>query len=61
MGRVQLEQLLTDRAQQLGDRFDLGSFHDQFLSFGLIPISMIRWEMTGKDDQAQRLWERLRR
>jgi hypothetical protein len=59
MGRIQLEQLLAERAQQLGDSFDLGRFHDEFLAYGLIPISMTRWEMTGEDDEAQALWDEL--
>jgi len=51
IGKVQLEQLFSDRANQLGRDFDLKKFHDEFLGEGLIPISLIRWEMTGKDDQ----------
>ncbi len=56
MGKVQLEKLLSDRALQLGDDFDLGVFHDQFLAAGSIPISLIRWEMTGLDDEVNALW-----
>ncbi len=56
MGKVQLEQLLAERSRQLGDKFHLGRFHDEFLSAGPIPISLIRWEMTGKDDEIRRLW-----
>ena len=51
MGKVQLEQLLSARALQLGEDFDLGEFHDAFLAAGPIPISLIRWEMTGLDDE----------
>lgn len=61
VGKWQLEHLLADRSRQLGDKFDLGEFHDQFLGFGLIPFSMIRWEMTGLDDEARPLWEEARR
>jgi hypothetical protein len=53
MGKLQIEQLLAERAQQLGEKFDLGKFHDDFLASGTIPISLIRWEMTGADDQVQ--------
>ena len=51
MGKIQIDQLLADRAIQLGDRFNLKEFHDQFLAAGMIPISLIRWEMTGLDDE----------
>lgn len=56
-GKVQMEKLLADRARQLGDNFDLGKFHDEFLASGPIPISLIRWEMTGLDDEAKKLWQ----
>jgi len=53
MGKLQMENLLNERARQLGDKFDLGTFHDEFLASGPIPISLIRWEMTGQDDQVR--------
>jgi uncharacterized protein (DUF885 family) len=55
MGKVELEKLLSERAMQLGDKFDLQRFHDEFLQAGVIPISLIRWEMTGRDDEIQRM------
>jgi uncharacterized protein (DUF885 family) len=55
MGKVELEKLLSDRAMQLGDKFDLQRFHDEFLQAGVIPISLIRWEMTGRDDEIQHM------
>jgi hypothetical protein len=57
MGKVQLEALLSARALQLGDAFDLGEFHDAFLAAGPIPIALIRWEMTGLDDEVRWLRE----
>ena len=55
MGKVELEKLLSERAMQLGDKFDLQRFHDEFLGAGVIPISLIRWEMTGRDDEIRRM------
>ena len=55
IGKTQMEQLVADRARQLGDTFRLGAFHDEFLSKGMIPISLIRWEMTGRDDEMRAL------
>ncbi len=51
MGKVEIERLLAERSHQLGERFRLGEFHDQFLAAGTIPVSLIRWEMTGKNDE----------
>ena len=56
-GKVQMEKLLADRARQLGKEFDLGKFHDEFLSYGPIPIVLIRWEMTGLDDEVKIFWQ----
>ncbi len=57
MGKIQMDQLLADSAMQLGSRFDLREFHDRFLAAGTIPISLIRWEMTGLDDEVRQFWD----
>ena len=51
IGKVQLEALLADMAQIEGRDFDLRRFHDRFRASGMIPISLIRYEMTGEDDE----------
>lgn len=56
MGKVQIEKLLADRAHQLGDKFKLRQFMDEFVAAGMIPISLTRWEMTGLDDEIKKLW-----
>jgi len=55
IGKVQLEKLLADRASQLGDKFSLRQFMDEFLAAGQIPISLTRWEMTGLEDEIKKL------
>jgi hypothetical protein len=54
-GKIQIEALLADRSRQLGETFTLKAFMDELLASGLIPVSMIRWEMTGFDDEIRRL------
>jgi hypothetical protein len=56
VGKAHLEKLIADRAEQLGDKFDLKSFFDEFHTYGMIPLSLIRWEMTGRDDEIKKLW-----
>lgn len=56
IGKIQIEQLLSERSLALGDDFSLGAFHDDLLSRGLIPLTLIRWEMTGADDEVRPLW-----
>ena len=55
VGKVQFMKLLRDRSQQLGDMFKLEVFMDEFFASGLIPIALIRWEMTGYRDEIDRL------
>jgi uncharacterized protein (DUF885 family) len=55
IGKTHIERLLADRAQQLGERFSLKEFMDGFHASGMIPLSLIRWEMTGREDEIKEL------
>lgn len=56
LGKVQFMKLMRDRANQLGDDFVLREFLDEVYTAGQMPWSLIRWEMTGYDDEVSRLW-----
>ena len=56
MGKVQFMKLMRDRANQLGDDFNLRDFLDEVYASGQIPWSLIRWEMTGYEDEVMQLW-----
>ena len=47
-GKIQIEELMAARARQLGDRFTVRQFFDEFHAAGMMPLSLIRWEMTGE-------------
>jgi uncharacterized protein (DUF885 family) len=49
-GKALIETLLAERAEELGSGFTLQRFMDELNASGMIPVSMIRWEMTGRDD-----------
>ena len=53
MGKVELEKLFAEVAAERGRDFDLKDFHDELLAVGRIPLSLIRWEMTGRDDEVR--------
>jgi len=55
IGKVQLEKLLADRSNQIGDQFQLQTFMDDFFAAGMIPMALIRWEMTGLTDEIEKL------
>jgi len=48
VGKIEIEKLLADRRRQLGDRFTMAEFVDEFDAAGLIPITLLRWELTGE-------------
>jgi hypothetical protein len=56
MGMLQMQELLADSKRQLGDKFVLKDFHDTFMAAGRVPLSLIRWEMTGLDDEVKNFW-----
>ena len=49
-GKALIEDLLAERALQLGDDFALKEVMEEFFATGVIPVSLIRWEMTGLRD-----------
>ena len=53
-GKYLLEQLLGEYSKILeerGERFVMADFFDQLNEAGNIPISLVRWQMTGRDDE----------
>ena len=55
VGAVDMEKLLAERAMQLGEDFTIQRFMGEFLSSGLAPLSLIRWEMTGNCEEIKKL------
>ncbi len=47
MGKHQVEMFLAERANQLGEDFSIKRFFDEINASGLIPMSLIRWEISG--------------
>jgi uncharacterized protein (DUF885 family) len=56
IGKLQMDALLADRSLQLGEDFSLRAFHDEFLAAGQLPIALIRYEMTGADEEVSLFW-----
>ncbi|MCZ8133183.1 MAG: DUF885 family protein [Steroidobacteraceae bacterium] len=59
IGAFQVQKLLGELRHRDGDAFRLRDFHDRFLAAGAIPIVLIRYEMTGYDDEVARFWDRV--
>ncbi len=54
-GKYLVERLLAERSRQLGDDFTLSGFYQDVDALGVIPVSLIRWQLTGKDDEIRAL------
>jgi uncharacterized protein (DUF885 family) len=48
-GKWQILRLLGRYRDQQGARFKLGAFHDQLLSYGSLPLSVVEWLMFDDD------------
>ncbi len=47
-GKTEIEQVMSMVGEQLGEDFDMKRFLDGFLDCGVIPVSLIQWQMTGE-------------
>ncbi|MEO8196255.1 MAG: DUF885 family protein [Thermoanaerobaculia bacterium] len=47
-GKYLLDDLIRVRAHQLGDAFTMKRFFEEVNAAGMIPVSLIRWQMTGE-------------
>jgi uncharacterized protein (DUF885 family) len=53
MGNDAIKQLRKEIAEQQGNRFSLREFHDRFLSYGSIPVSLIAADMKRMAENAE--------
>jgi len=58
-GKAYFMKIFRECAQELDTEFVLKDFIDEFLSCGMIPMSLIRWEMTGNNDDITLVTEEL--
>ncbi len=56
IGAMQLQKLLVDRKRQLGDKFSIRDYHDYLMNTGRLPVSLLRYDLTGHDDEIRQLW-----
>jgi uncharacterized protein (DUF885 family) len=52
-GKWQIMRLLGRYRDREGANFKLGAFHDQLISYGSLPVSVIEWLMFDDDSQVQ--------
>lgn len=54
-GKYLLDQLMKDRSHQLDKEFSTSRYFEEVNGAGLIPVAMIRWQLTGLDDDVKAL------
>ena len=58
VGKIEIEKILAERREELGDRFRMKAFMDEFNAAGIVPASLLRWELTGrKPEEVKRMLE----
>ena len=54
-GKLQIVRFLAEARQKMGSQFNLRAFHDYLWKNGNVPISLLRWEYLGLDDEVAML------
>jgi hypothetical protein len=50
-GKYLVDRIIMDLSRQAGSGFRVYDFFNSMYSSGMIPVSLIRWEMTGNADE----------
>jgi len=50
-GKYLIDELIKGRSHQLGEAFTLRTFFDEFIAAGMIPVPLIRWQLTGQRNE----------
>jgi hypothetical protein len=58
IGKYLLDDLLREMSEQKGTQFSLREYYDAINKAGLIPVSLIRWQLTGRADQIRQMTSR---
>jgi uncharacterized protein (DUF885 family) len=56
-GKQQIMRLLGRYRDTQGDAFRLGAFHDQLISYGTLPLSVVEWQMFDDDSSLRKALE----
>lgn len=54
-GKAAIERLVTELAEKRGKDFRVKDFFDELNGYGMIPVSMIRWQMLGATDDLAKM------
>lgn len=55
IGKMLIDQLIAEYARQREGKFNLKEFMDEFNQVGIIPVSLVHWQMTGDKSMINRV------
>lgn len=55
IGKIEVEKLLAEYARQREETFTLYEFMDDFNGVGMIPVSLMNWEMNGDSSEIEEM------
>ncbi|NBW94298.1 MAG: DUF885 family protein, partial [Bacteroidetes bacterium] len=58
IGKLEIEKLLAEYARQRPDDYTLYQFMDDLNGAGVIPVSLINWELNGDDSEIRMMMDR---
>lgn len=57
-GARMLDMIIAERARQAGSDFSMKDFFDDMNAAGMIPVSLLRWQLTGNDVDIRAIMDR---
>ena len=54
-GKYFIERLMMEMGRKQGNEFKLYNFFESFYAAGILPVSLVSWQMTGNNDEIQKM------
>jgi uncharacterized protein (DUF885 family) len=54
-GKYFIERLMMEMGRKQGNKFKLYTFFESFYAAGILPVSLVSWQMTGNNDEIQKM------
>ena len=54
-GKYFIERLMMEMGRKQGNEFKMYNFFESFYAAGILPVSLVSWQMTGNNDEIQKM------
>jgi uncharacterized protein (DUF885 family) len=55
IGKLAMNQIIAEKIRQQGNDFSYKGFFKEYFAAGIIPMALIRWQLTGNDNEIKSL------